>query len=249
MCFLWTSQHLTNYRPKKTNGDRKSWCPTPHCRVLPPNKFTIITSEPLRLYLPLPLPLALSSSRVGVSCSALRPLIVGPMRIPSATRGQQNLFVAFSSRNGSTYAAPQVAWGMLWNGIAQHCPKKWNKVSSFSPHNGYSGSSGIFITVGCLLSVMWPVRPIRILSSRLVRPKAKVRVETIPPAGSHQWLLQPFFHKVAWLQRHKHRILITVPRKLLLNLPCWCNSAIIAKTSGILALVKVLSNFLNVLSN
>jgi len=46
--------------------------------------------------------------------------------------------------------------------LAQHS-LKWNEVSSFSPHAGHTGSSGIFITLRHLLSVTWLVRPTSIL--------------------------------------------------------------------------------------
>ena len=80
----------------------------------------------------------------------------GPMHIPIATKGHENLFVALANHTlcssaGCMRCAPKM--GYLICILAQHSPKKWHEVCSCSPHAEHSGSSKIFITVKCLLNV------------------------------------------------------------------------------------------------
>ena len=101
------------------------------------------------------------------------------MHIPIANKGHENLFVALANHkrvDGSTLCssagwircAPKMEYLICI--LAQHSPKKWNEVFSCSTHAGHNGSCWIFITVKCLLSVVWPVsRPTRIVS-RCQRP-------------------------------------------------------------------------------
>jgi len=74
----------------------------------------------------------------------------GPMHIPIAPKGYENLFVALANRkrvDGSTLCssegcircAPKMEYLICI--LAQHSPKKWSEVSSCSPHAGHNGSS------------------------------------------------------------------------------------------------------------
>ena len=72
---------------------------------------------------------------------------VGPMHIPIATKGHENFFVALRNHkrvDGCMRCASKVEYLICI--LGQHSPKKWNEVSSCSPHAGHNGSSWIFAT-------------------------------------------------------------------------------------------------------
>ena len=71
----------------------------------------------------------------------------GPMHIPIATKGHENLFVAFAKRKrvdgstlcssvGSNTCAPKMEYLVCI--LAQHSPKKLNEVFSCSPHASWA---------------------------------------------------------------------------------------------------------------
>jgi len=71
----------------------------------------------------------------------------GPMHIPIATKGHDNLFVAFAKRKrvdgstlcssvGSNTCAPKMEYLVCI--LAQHSPKKLNEVFSCSPHASWA---------------------------------------------------------------------------------------------------------------
>ena len=103
----------------------------------------------------------------------------GPMHILIATKGFDNLFVALAnckrvddstlrSSEGCFRCALKMEYLIYILACSIPPPRKWSEVSSCFSHAGHCGSSWIFITVKCLLSVIWPVsRPTKIFSSVL----------------------------------------------------------------------------------
>jgi len=101
----------------------------------------------------------------SVSYPLLRPYLFSPVCSPNVTIGHNSLFVVLVNRrkdrgfillNSSSLSCCDPKLEYLSCILAGH-PRKWNAVSSSSPHAADSGSVHRFITLGCLLSAYWAV--------------------------------------------------------------------------------------------
>ena len=123
----------------------------------------VVFKKPLLLSLPY---LTLPSGRTGVSCPALRSYLFGPASIPDVTVGHSSLLVVLTNRirergltllsssNSSRYD-PKVEY--LCCILVERVPKKWNAVSSSSPHAEHSGSLRNFmpyLAMHCSFSIL-----------------------------------------------------------------------------------------------